>query len=125
MKLYDFTRLINKYSVEFCLHQTQGSFVAGKWEQGGERVKKMRGAIVPMKDKKLYDSGGTYTSKDRELYLTQPLRGDLSSYNVVYRGNAYAVEEGRNFEDYADAAIYVLKWQSKKVGEHESGYPCD
>jgi len=119
MKLYNFTRLIRKYSVTFCLHRTQGSFVAGKWEGGGEIVETMRGAIVPMGDKKIYDSGGTYTSKDRELYLTMPLKEPLSALKVVYKGNAYAVENGRDFEDYADVAVYNLKWQSKVVSEHD------
>lgn len=119
MKLYHFARLIQKYSVTFCLHRTQGSFVGGKWEDGGEIVTEMRGAIVPMSDRKIYDSGGTYTTQDRELYLTMPLTGDLSALKVVYKGNAYSVESGRNFEDYADVAIYDLKWQSKVVTEHD------
>lgn len=119
MKLYDFTRLINKYSVPFCFHRTQGSFVGGKWEQGGESVKQMIGAIVPLSDKKIYGSGGTYTSKDRELYLSEPLKNDLAECSVVYNGNRYAVEEGRNFNDYADAAVYTLRWVSKVVDEHD------
>ena len=118
-KLYDFTRLINKYSVEFSLHKTQGRYVAGKWEQGGELVTTMRGAIVPLSDQKIYDSGGTYTRQDRELYVTEPLRAPLSDFFVVYKGNTYAIEEARNFEDYADAAVYVLKYQSKKVVQHD------
>lgn len=119
MKLYNFTRLINKYSVPFCLHRSQGRYVAGKWEEGGEIVQNMRGAIVPISDRKVYDSGGTYTTKDRELYLLSPLEGDLSEYRVVYNGNYYAVEAGRSFEDYADVTIYTLKYQSKKVKEHD------
>ena len=118
MKLYNFTRLINKYSVSFCLHRNQGSYVSGKWVQGGEVVTQMRGAIVPISDRKVYDSGGTYTAQDRELYLSKPLEAPLSDYRVVYKGNVYAVENGRNFEDYADVAVYDLKYQSKKVSEH-------
>ena len=119
MKLYNFTRLINKYSVPFCLHRSQGSYVGGKWVQGGEVVTPMRGAIVPVSERKVYDSGGTYTTQDRELYLLKPLEAPLSQYRVVYKGNVYAVENGRNFEDYADASMYDLKWQSKKVSEHD------
>ena len=113
MKLYNFKRLIKKYSVTFCLHKSQGGYVSGKWEEGGELVKEMRGAIVPMSDRKIYGSGGTYTSQDRELYVSEPLEGSLSDVKVVYKDNTYAVEEGRNFEDYADAAVYTLKWVSK------------
>ena len=118
MKLYNFKRLIRKYSVTFCLHRKQGGFVAGKWEDGGEIVTDMRGAIVPMSDRKIYDSGGTYTEKDRELFLSNPLPEPLSALKVVFKDNAYSVENGRNFEDYADAAVYDLKWQSKVVTDH-------
>lgn len=120
MKLYNFARLINKYSVTFCLHRIQGAFVGGKWEQGGETVQEMRGAIVPMSDRKAYSSGGTYTTKDRELYLLSPLEAPLSALRVVYKGNTYNVEEGRIYEDYADVAVYTLKWvSSMEVNNHD------
>lgn len=119
MKLYQFKSLIRKYSVPFCLHISQGGYVAGKWEQGGERVEEMQGAIVPISAKKLYESGGTYIAQDRELYVTKPLKEPLSDLKVVYQGKAYTVEEGRNFEEYADAAVYTLKYVSQAVMEHD------
>ena len=114
MKLYNFTRLIQKYSLDFTVHQKKGGeYVAGKWVDGEPVVTPMRGAVVPLSEKKIYDSGGTYTTQDRELYLTRRLDGDLSALTVCFKGNTYAVEESRNFEDYADVAVYVLKWISK------------
>lgn len=110
MKLYDFKRLIDKYSVTFCLHYTQGEYVSGRWEQGGKKSISMRGAIVPIKDSKIYSSGGTYSAHDRELYITSPISEPLSNVEVVYKNNIYKIENGRNFEDYADVAIYDLKW---------------
>lgn len=119
MKLYNFTRLIRKYSVTFTLKQKSGSYVYGKWVEGVPKTTEMRGAIVPMKARKVYGSGGTYTTQDRELYLTKPLTGVLSDYSVVYKGNTYAVEESLIFEDYADVAVYALKWVGAEVSEHE------
>ena len=113
MKLYNFKRLIKKYSVTFCLHKIQGEYVGGKWEQGGEIVREMQGAIVPMSDRKIYGSGGTYTEQDRELYVSTPIGTPLSDFRVVHKGSVYTLEESRNFEDYADAAVYTLKWVSK------------
>lgn len=117
MKLYNFARLINKYSVTFCLHREQGAFVSGKWEEGGALVKEMRGAIVPMNDRKIYQSGGTYDQSDRELFLTSPLPLPLSQWRVVYKDNSYAVEDGRDFADYSDAAVYNLKRIAGKESE--------
>lgn len=119
MKLYNFRRLIDRYSVTFCLHRTQGGYVSGKWEKGGDIVSEMRGAIVPISNRKLYDAGGTYTAQDRELYLKSPLPEPLEALKVIYKGNAYTVENERNFEEYADVAVYDLKWQSKVVTEHD------
>lgn len=114
MKLYNFTRLIQKYSVSFTLCREQdGKYVSGKWEEGEPIKTLMRGAIVPMGERKIYDSGGTYTAQDRELYLTKTLGKPLSELTVIYGGNNYKVEESRDFSDYADVVIYVLKWVSK------------
>ena len=119
MKLFHFTRLINRYAVTFCLHRTQGGYVAGKWEDGGEIVREMSGAIFPMGERKIYASGGVYTAQDREMYLSEPLRGPLSALKVVYDGNVYGVESARDYSAYADVAVYNLKWQSKVVTEHD------
>ena len=109
MKLYDFTRLIEKYSVTFCLHKTQGAIVAGKWVEGGKIVKEMRGAIVPMSDRKIHQSGGTYDQNDRELYVSEALEAPLSDWTLVYKDMTFTVSDGRDFSDYANAAVYNLK----------------
>lgn len=109
-KLYDFKRLINKYSVSFDLQRmTEGKWVSGKWEDGSIETIPMRGAIVPMAETKIYHSGGTYTQDDRELYSSEALGADLTTLKVLYKGNTYAVEKSRNFEEYADVYIYDLK----------------
>ena len=110
MKLYNFTNLIRKYSVTFRLvKEASGHFDNGKWIENDSQEIEMRGAIVPLSDRKVYGSGGTYTSQDRELYLSQPLSGSLSDFRVVYKGNTYSIEDSRDFEDYADVAVYTLK----------------
>lgn len=119
MKLYNFKRLINKYSVKFCLHRIQGGYVGGKWELGGELVKEMRGAIVPIGEKRVYSSGGTYTSQDRELYTTERLKDALCDLRVVHNGNTYTVEGVKDFGDYADVYVYTLKWVSMEDVEHD------
>lgn len=110
-KLYDFKRLINKYSVSFDLQRmTEGTWVSGKWEEGLTETIPMRGAIVPMSENKIYHSGGTYTADDRELYVSEALGADLTTLKVLYKGNTYGVENSRNFDEYTDAYIYNLKW---------------
>lgn len=108
-KLYNFKRLIAKYSVEFELHGSNGGYVAGKWEEGEPSVVKMQGAIVPIAERKVYASGGTYTTDDRQLYVSQPLPSPLTALKVVHNTDTYTVEESRDYSLYAHGAVYTLK----------------
>lgn len=112
MKLYNFKRLIQKYSVPFVVEtERAGRYESGKWVEGGAVSREVAGAIVPLAERKVYSSGGYYTSKDRELYVV-PSITDFDKSKVIYKGNVYRLEEETNYSDYADAAVYVLKWVS-------------
>ena len=118
-KLYDFRRLIEKYSVDFLLvTEGEGSYVGGKYVAGEKTVANRRGAIVPLSDKKIYSSGGTLTYKDRQLFMKTPIEESLKYSNVEYKGCNYSIEQETNFDDYADAYIYILKWVSSLSDKH-------
>lgn len=113
-KLYNFERLIQKYSVDFII-ETEGEggqYIGGKYVPAEAASLQCRGAIVPMSESKVYQSGGTYTAKDRQLFMRQPIRSALTKAKVIYKGNRYNIEQETNFEDYANAYIYLLKWVS-------------
>lgn len=119
---YDFTDLIRRHSVNFeVLTHTQGKYINGKYQKGTETVTQCRGAILPlqngnthraggMADGIIYQSGGTYTAKDRALYMISPLEGALKEIQVRYKGDVYSVESVQDFSDYSPTYIYVLKW---------------
>lgn len=112
MKLYNFKRLIQKYSVPFVIETEQaGRYESGKWVEDGIVSREATGAIVPLAERKVYSSGGHYTSKDRSLYSVTRIE-DFDKSKVVYKGNVYKVEEETDYSDYADAYVYVLKWVS-------------
>lgn len=109
-KLYDFTRLIKKYSNKFeVISSEDGKYVDGKYQAGLSTVEEMSGAIIPMTERKIYQSGGALKSTDIQLYTIKPLPKDCK---VRYKNNTYSVEEETNHEDYADAYVYVLRWVS-------------
>lgn len=113
MKLYNFTRLIKKYSVPFhFLVKTKGHYESGKWIEGAETKRESFGAIIPLPESKIYQSGGTYTTKDRQLFLTTPLDKALVGTQVVYNKNLYNVEQETDYNAYADVVVYTLKWVS-------------
>ena len=113
-KLYNFKRLIEKYSVDFTLVSiSEGSYVGGKYVEGIKTETQCRGAIVPISDSKIYQSGGALTIKDRQLFMKSPIEQSLTNSKIRYKGNVYKIEHETNHEDYADAYIYTLKWVEK------------
>lgn len=112
-EFYDFTDLIERHSVPFeVLSYGDGSYVGGKWQSGSESVSEANGAILPLAERKIYHSGGTYTTQDRNLYMNSPIEGALKELKVRYQGNIYSVEEETDYPPYSGTYIYVLKWVS-------------
>lgn len=114
-KLYNFKRLIDKYSQTFTLitEEKGGSYVGGKYVKGDDTAVTMTGAIVPVSNSKIYQSGGLLTSKDRQLFMKSPIPNPLPKSKIRYKGNTYSIEQETDFGEYADAYIYVLKWVEK------------
>ena len=113
MKLYNFARLVTKYSVRFqFLVRGQGHYESGKWVTGEPITKDGTGAIVPMSENKVRQSGGVYTAKDRQLYMLSPIPEALKGAKIRYKDDLYSVEAETSYEDYADVYVYVLKWVS-------------
>ena len=113
LKLYNFERLIEKYSVPFHLVvNTDGHYESGKWIDGEPIMQESCGAIVPMPNTKIYQSGGAYTTKDRQLIMRNTIPKALQSSKVCYKGNLYSIQSETDYVDYADVAVYTLKWIS-------------
>lgn len=113
-KLYNFTRLIKKYSTVFTLFSNgPGQYVSGKYVEGELEEKTMNGAVIPMSESKIYSSGGAYTSKDKQLYILQPFDKALIGKKVRYRDDLYSIESETDYTEYCDTAVYNLKWVSK------------
>lgn len=122
MERYNFVDLIRRHSVAFeVLSYAEGEYVGGKYQNGAETVSERSGAILPMSDRKIYQSGGTYTTQDRTLYMSTPLEGALETLRVRYKGNVYSVESDQDFEDYSAAYIYDLKWVEQLSNKEASG----
>lgn len=112
-KLYNFIRLINKYSntVEL-ITSTEGKYVDGKWQDGLTTTTNIRGAVIPLPESKIYQSGGTLSKTDRQFICTSPILKPQQNVKIKYKDKTYSVEEDTDYGDYADAYIYILKWVS-------------
>ncbi len=109
-KLYNFTRLIDKYSCVFTLiTKNEGTYEGGLYVDGEPATQEMTGAIVPMSSKKIYSSGGTYTAQDKQLFMHAEIPAALLGSQVKYKNCLYNIEEDADYSDFADVWEYVLK----------------
>jgi hypothetical protein len=108
MTLYKFKRLIEKYNVAFnLLQKSEGHYDdSGEWVEGLGDPEPGHGAIVPLPQSLIYQSGGALTQYDRNLYtdMVIPLQSKID-----YKGVRYTVTSKTPFSDYADFNLYVLK----------------
>lgn len=115
-QLFNFTRLIQKYSTTFTFHgiASGGSYKGGEWVPNpAPKPVQMQGAIVPLTAQKVYQLGGSYTTQDRQLYMCSPLTDALKSATVEYQGHTYNVEQDADWSAYADVYVYLLRRVSK------------
>lgn len=114
-KLYDFTRLVRKYSgpIEIITYGN-GEYVDGKYVKGEAKIIETEGAVVPMPQRKIYQSGGTLKTTDRQLYMLKEIPRPLDGAEVKHKGKTYSVEEDTDYTDYGDVTVYVLKWVEPK-----------
>lgn len=109
--LFDFSRLLGKYSVECQLIRESGGgkYVGGNWVPEPTRPPEpVSGAVIPMTDRKIYQSGGTYTEQDREFITETEIPLEPVAY-IVHQGLRYHVESENDYSEYAGFHDYNLK----------------
>ena len=115
MAYFDFSGLIDKYTVDFTVlsageshYNDLGDLVT---DEPQEQAK--RGAIIGISESKIYRSDGVLTEKDKQLYMLESL-GKINKAYVIYAGNKYKVEQEPNEGNaqFTGVFSYVLKWVS-------------
>ncbi len=107
-KLYNFIRLVQKYSVP-CQHiASQPGYYDddGIWHEPQDVTVDTKAAILPVPERTLYESGGRYTTADRLIIALEAF--PLQSH-IFYRGKKYRIEEETDFSEYADFHQYLAK----------------
>lgn len=114
MKSFEFKDLIEQFTVTFTLERFIEPNEPVEYDNRGNVInplddlpKMARGALIPMPQKAVYQSGGRLTEADRLLYSldhTIPLKS-----RITYKGMKYHVESKTPYEDFADFSTYTLK----------------
>ena len=109
--LFNFNRLIQKYSANCQLvsQASGGHYAGGEWVPDPTPLPQdISGAVIPMTDRKIYQSGGTYTEQDRELITLEEIPLEPAKW-IVYKGMKYQVQENTDYSDHAGFYAYNLK----------------
>lgn len=109
MKLYNFARLIQKYTVNCQLVSFQeGHWSAGVWQEGQQSISDIRGAIVPISEKRINNSGGYYKQGDCEFITLQTIEINSDTF-LVYKDKKYKLQDTTDYSEYADFNTYVAR----------------
>lgn len=111
MKYFNFDALIDKYSVDFTVISTGDGHYddMGEWVTGTEKTTQMSGAIISLKEDKIYRSEGLLTSNDKQLFMVNPLPKGMIGSTVIYKGNKYKIQETVENSEFTGVWMYVLK----------------
>ena len=114
-KLYNFERLVTKYSEPVTLVQyAKGEFIEGRFQKGDPTETVLMGAVVPFAERKMYRSGGYLKSTDRQMYTLERITGSLEGSQIVHKGKTYAIEEDTDHTSFSDVSVYILRWVESK-----------
>ena len=119
MGYFNFDSLIDKYTVDFTVVNAGDGYYddLGDW-RSGEAVKlRKRGAVIGISESKVYRSDGVLTTKDKQLYMKEPL-GRIDKAHILYNGGRYSIEQEPNEGNaqFTSVFSYVLKWVSAFEG---------
>ncbi|MFJ7841587.1 hypothetical protein ACIQXG_19325 [Lysinibacillus sphaericus] len=109
MSIYNFTRLIRKYStdVTFIIGVTEGVWNDDGECVGGERITENRTcAVIPFDVKTIAQLGGVVTQSDRQVYSLTPFKHDDK---FEHQGMKYKIDTSIDFTAFGDFYRYVAK----------------
>lgn len=109
-----FGDLIEEFSVEFEMLFPSEAEPTQKYDDLGKPIKTDNpvpimavGALIPLPQKVIYESGGRLTESDRQLYS---LNHDIPHKTKIYYGGVtYHVESKTPYHPYSDFSLYILK----------------
>lgn len=113
-KYFDFSSLISDFSNPFTVIKCGN----GRWDfkgdwvgESGENLQ-FKGAIIGFSERKVLRSEGTITTKDKHLFMQEPIPEALIGSKARYRGQEYVIESETENAEFTGVYSYVLRWCS-------------
>lgn len=111
---FDFSSLIQDYENEFTVIVPGSTSYDDKGELvvTGSKEVTMKGAIIGFRESKIYRSEGHITSKDKHLFMLEPIDKALIGSQVVFREQKYSLTAETENAEFTGVYSYVLRWCS-------------
>lgn len=110
----DFGDLIEDFSFEFEMLLPAKDEPTQKRDDLGKPIKTTapatvigRGALIPLPQRTIYESGGRLTESDRQLYSLD--HNIPPKTKIFHEGVTYHVEGKTPYTPYSDFSLYILK----------------
>ncbi|KOP82005.1 hypothetical protein AMS60_05610 [Bacillus sp. FJAT-21945] len=113
MKQFEFADFVDEFYVPFTYVEQKDGYWndSGDWIEGGEITISSGGIILPLSEDDLkYSEAGTYSKKDKKLYVTNELK---TGNKVIYKNDKYTIQNFKDYSDYADVFIYFMRWREQ------------
>ena len=107
-----FASVIHNQGVPFIAHlMGDGDYVDGELVEGIAVPTELIGVILPLSNDDLkYDENGTYTAKEKKLLTVDQMP---EGTKVEYNDQKYTVQAFKDFSEYTDVNIYLMRWREK------------
>lgn len=110
-KPFEFADFVDEFRVPLLYLDHQEGF----WNDEGDYVEEqelprpMSGIVLPLSDDDLrYAEAGTFSKREKKVYTTIPLQ---EGRQVEYNGDRYTIQSFRDYSEYADVYIYLMRWR--------------
>ena len=116
-KQFEFADFIDEFKATFHMpeiitmpgyHDDDGEWVPPRTS---ENIVEKQGIVLPLTEDVLkYAENGVYTTKEKKLYVTFEIK---EGTQITYKDVKYTVQSFKDYSEYADVFIYIMRWRGK------------
>ena len=111
---FDFSRIIKKYGKEIIVDIPTEGYIdeAGDWQKAEPERITIFGAAINHRESKIFRSEGKLTSKDKALYMLEPLKNALHGAKIIDEGKVFSIGDELQNGEFTGVWAYTLKFVS-------------
>lgn len=114
MQIFNFSRLVNKFSRKITvITNSKGDFDSkGDWIEGEEKRTVIKGAVIRHRANKIYNSNGLLTDDDYAMYLIEKPPFDLIGSTVIVDNQKFKVQSKLDNSEFTGVWSFNIHYVS-------------